>query len=170
MPIYFLFVLASFKPTPQLGRIEGKLDFVNDIVSRQGIVVLLNLGDSVVDRTYANEQGYFQFQSIPTGVYSTSIKQIGYRTISVDDVRVIEDYIVKMTIQFPHPLPCPYNYSNDFQPRCIRGHTDNIIPIVYGLPGKRLMKKASKGKIHLSGCNVSDCDPKFYCAIHIVEF
>jgi hypothetical protein len=161
---------VTFKPAPQFGRIEGKLDFVDDIASRQGIVVLLNIGDSVVDRTYVNEHGYFQFESIPSGVYSISIKQIGYRTISVDEVHVIKDSIIKMTIQFPHPLPCPYNYSNDFQPRCVRGHTDNVIPMVYGLPSKRMMKKAKKGKIHLSGCIVSDCDPKFYCVIHKIEF
>jgi hypothetical protein len=170
MLFYILCFLASFKPAPQFGRIEGKLDFVDDIVSRQGIVVLLNIGDSVVDRTYANEQGYFQFESVPIGVYSINIKQIGYRTVSVDEVRVLEGSIVKMTIQFPHPLPCPYNYSSDFQPRCIRGHTDNIIPMVYGMPSKRTLKKAKKGKIHLSGCNVSDCDPKFYCVIHKIEF
>jgi hypothetical protein len=161
---------VTFKPAPQFGRIEGKLDFVDDIASRQGIVALLNIGDSVVDRTYVNEHGYFQFESIPIGVYSISIKQIGYRTISVDEVHVIEGSIIKMTIQFPHPLPCPYNYSNDFQPRCVRGHTDNIIPMVYGLPSKRMMKKARKGKIHLSGCNVTSCDPKFYCVIHKTEF
>ena len=170
MLFYILCFLVTFKPAPQFGRIEGKLDFVDDIASRQGIVVLLNIGDSVVDRTYVNEHGYFQFESIPIGVYSISIKQIGYRTISVDEVHVIEDSIIKMTIQFPHPLPCPYNYSNDFQPRCVRGHTDNVIPMVYGLPSKRMMKKAKKGKIHLSGCIVSDCDPKFYCVIHKIEF
>lgn len=170
MLFYILCFLATFKPAPQFGKIEGKLDFVGDFASRQGIVVLLNIGDSVVDRTYANEQGYFQFESIPIGVYSISVKQIGYRTISVDEVRVLEGSIVKMTIQFPHPLPCPYSYSSDFQPRCIRGHTDNIIPMVYGLPSKRMLKKAKKGKIHLSGCNVSGCDPKFHCVIHNIEF
>ena len=170
MLLYILCILTTFKPAAQFGTIEGKVDFVDEIVSKQGVEVLLNIRDSIVYRTYANEQGYFQFDSIPTGTYSLSIKQIGYRIVTVDEIRVNEGSLVNVTVQFPHPLPCPYNYAKDSKPMCVKGHTDNIIPIVYGLPGKRLMKKARKGKIHLGGCNVSNCDPMFYCATHKLEF
>jgi hypothetical protein len=55
------------------------------------------------------------------------------------------------------------------KPSCVGGHTDHIIPIVYGLPSEEMMKKAELGLIHLGGCVISDSDPKFYCTIHKIE-
>jgi hypothetical protein len=55
------------------------------------------------------------------------------------------------------------------RPSCLNGHTDNIIPIVYGEPDKKTMEKASQGKVHLGGCVVSEDAPKFYCTIHKLE-
>jgi hypothetical protein len=55
------------------------------------------------------------------------------------------------------------------KPTCIGGHTDHIIPIVYGLPTEKTMTKAEKGLVHLGGCIVSEDDPKYYCKIHQVE-
>jgi len=52
---------------------------------------------------------------------------------------------------------------------CVGGHTDHIIPIVYGEPTEKTMKKAELGLVHLGGCVMSDSDPKFYCTIHKIE-
>jgi len=32
------------------------------------------------------------------------------------------------------------------------------------------MKRAKKGKIWLGGCVITECDPKWYCKIHKIEF
>lgn len=37
------------------------------------------------------------------------------------------------------------------------------IPIVYGLPGAGLMKKAKKGKIRLGGCVIYPGAPTWHC-------
>ena len=170
MIYYLLYILASFQPAPTFGKIEGRVEFVDENVDRQGVVVLLYVGDSSVNKTYVNDSGYFQFESVPHGVYSLSVTQIGYRIVSVHDIHVKDGSPVRVSVQFPYPSPCPYHYTADFKPECARGHTDNVIPIVYGLPGKRMMKKAKRGKVHLSGCNVTACDPKFYCVTHQLEF
>ena len=55
------------------------------------------------------------------------------------------------------------------KPTCIGGHTDHIVPIVYGMPTEEMMRKAELGLVHLGGCVMSDSDPKFYCTIHEIE-
>jgi hypothetical protein len=55
------------------------------------------------------------------------------------------------------------------RPCCLNGHTDNIIPIVYGEPNEKTMEKASQGKVLLGGCIVTTGAPKYYCTIHKIE-
>lgn len=170
MLVYILFQLVILQAVPGFGSIEGRVEFVDDSVSRQGVLAQLRLGDSLIRETYVNEQGLFEFKTVETGIYTLSIKQIGYRLVSVNDLVVGEDALVKVNVQFPHPIPCPYDYQVTYRPVCIGGHTDKIIPIIYGLPDKKRLKKARKGKIHLAGCNVTNCDPRYYCVVHNREF
>ena len=55
------------------------------------------------------------------------------------------------------------------KPTCIGGHTDHIVPIIYGMPTEEMMRKAELGLVHLGGCGMADSDPKFYCTIHEIE-
>jgi hypothetical protein len=65
-----------------------------------------------------------------------------------------------------HPGPCSESLKT-----CPNGnHSDNLIPIVYGLPGKKSRRKSENGKIKLDGCIVTGCDPKWYCKQHDLEF
>jgi hypothetical protein len=45
-------------------------------------------------------------------------------------------------------------------PKCIGGHTDQIIPIIYGRPTVETRKKAKQGLVKTGGCIVTGCDPK----------
>ena len=38
-----------------------------------------------------------------------------------------------------------------------------LIPIVYGMPGPEMLKKAERGEIYLGGCLITPDDPKYYC-------
>jgi len=55
------------------------------------------------------------------------------------------------------------------KPTCIGGHTDHIVPIIYGMPTEEMMRKAELGLVHVGGCVMSDSDPKFYCTSHETE-
>lgn len=46
-------------------------------------------------------------------------------------------------------------------PICLK--SKNIIPVVYGLPGKSLLKKAEKGLVMLMGCIVPQNQDEYYC-------
>jgi hypothetical protein len=109
----------------------------------------------------------FRFEKLVPGMYKLSVTQIGRRTDIYDSLFILDGQTNQLNATYPRP--CQFIYPDGFKPRCPYGHTDNIIPIVYGMPGKNLMEKAKKGKIHLGGCIITDCDPRFYCSLHKIE-
>lgn len=59
-------------------------------------------------------------------------------------------------------------YTSKVCPLCHR--KENVIPIIYGKPGKGSIKLAEIGNIKLGGCMVSEKSPKFYCKTDNFEF
>ncbi|MBL7897025.1 MAG: hypothetical protein JNJ99_00730, partial [Crocinitomicaceae bacterium] len=53
-------------------------------------------------------------------------------------------------------------------PVCPEGHTDSIIPVLYGFPDERSFERADSGLIFLGGCELSD--ENWYCKIHDKTF
>ena len=131
-----------------------------------GITVLLKQGDTTVSGASTDSIGEFRINKVAVGNYTVQIENIGYRTETIDNIAVTES---SSRLIIPFPGPCKFIYTKGSKPNCIGGHTDNIIPIAYGLPGNVLMKKAKRGKVYLGGCMVSGCDPKYYCMTHKVE-
>ena len=41
--------------------------------------------------------------------------------------------------------------------------SDQVIPIIYGMPGKALQKKYEKGKVKLGGCIIMEDNPQWFC-------
>ena len=62
--------------------------------------------------------------------------------------------------------PCPYNYPAAHRPACVGGHSDRLLPIVYGRPTPRTQRQARQGKVVRRGCLVSGCAPRYYCPIY----
>jgi hypothetical protein len=50
------------------------------------------------------------------------------------------------------------------------GHTDNIIPIEYGMPTREAAEEEKEGKIMLGGCCEEDDSPQHYCKTHKIKF
>lgn len=48
-------------------------------------------------------------------------------------------------------------------PVCPRCKSKNVIPIFYGYPSTRMMKRAEQGEILLGGCNVLKDSPELFC-------
>ncbi|MBK7559408.1 MAG: hypothetical protein IPI54_14640 [Chitinophagaceae bacterium] len=60
--------------------------------------------------------------------------------------------------------PCLYDHPVGYIPTCPKNHTDNIIPIVYGLVATKIewgTKNKKDEKVRYAGCMVTDCDPNF---------
>ena len=51
--------------------------------------------------------------------------------------------------------------KNHTCPICLK--YENVIPAVYGLPGKSLLTKARRGRVILMGCIVPQYPSKYYC-------
>ena len=162
--IAFVFFLISLSAFCQTGQIAGQIKKQDTLLEFKYLVVELKLGDSIIKKTVPDTNGHFSLNNIAEGFYSLVIHQIGYRDDVTDSLKISKDTTI--ALNFIYPPPCNFLYSKGQKPKCIGGHTENIIPIVYGLPAKKTIEKAKKGLVHLAGCIVSDCDPHYYCTIH----
>src|SRR5947209_989385 len=62
-------------------------------VMSQAHVVLLDKQHGTKRETFTNDEGGYQFSGIPTGLYSVTVDQAGFRTTAVDNVHVIIDQL-----------------------------------------------------------------------------
>lgn len=161
-----LLVLTSFTGFSQHSILNGQVIDSQSHEGFAGVTILFKQADTVVTGATTNQKGEFSIESIPIGVYDIAIQAIGYRSEKLTNVAV-SNATPKLTIPFPGP--CKYIYSKGKRPSCIGGHTDHIVPIVYGLPNKRTMRKAEKEQLYLGGCQLTGCDPHYYCLVHKVE-
>jgi len=115
--------------------------------------------------TNSDSLGKFEFHDLPQGEYEINFNLIGYNPYKLSNVTVSNDSITFLSIKFP----CP-DGSRQSKKICPIGHTDEIIPILYGLPSEKAIKKADKGKIYLGGCIITECSPSWYCKKHKLTF
>jgi hypothetical protein len=162
-----LLILSSLVSFCQRGKINGRITKSDTLIEFYELTVILKHGDSVLTGAVPDQNGNFTLKEIPDGYYKIVIKRMGYRDDTKDTIKVEKDTTINLT--FGYPPPCVFTYVKGHKPSCINGHMDHIIPIKYGLPTTKTMKKAKKGLVHLGGCMITDCDPQYYCTIHKIE-
>ncbi|GAA4425338.1 hypothetical protein GCM10023188_06170 [Pontibacter saemangeumensis] len=162
--IVLILSLLSLSGYCQNGQVTGQIALQDSLMEYKYLRVLLQKGESTVNGAVPDNSGHFVINDIPEGNYTLFIRQLGFRDAITDSVVVSDGETT--TLNLPYPPPCRFTYEKGQKPKCIGGHSDGIIPIVYGLPTKKTMKKAEKGLVHLAGCIVTDCDPQYYCKIH----
>lgn len=163
--LLILFSLASINSFCQHGKIVGHITSHDPYTELKYVTVELRQKDTVITGAIPDENGRFSLERIGKGTYSLAIRQIGYRTAITEGLNITADTVI--TLDLVYPPPCPFTTSK--KPVCIDGHTDHIIPIIYGLPSKGTLKKSKKGIVHLGGCEITNCNPYFYCTIHQKE-
>tara|TARA_Y100001970_G_C14242543_1_gene865813 strand:- start:4040 stop:4249 length:210 start_codon:yes stop_codon:yes gene_type:complete len=47
--------------------------------------------------------------------------------------------------------------------KCPKCNSTNIVPIVYGYPGPKMIQDSDEGKIYLGGCEIKVKAPNRYC-------
>ena len=116
-------------------------------------IVLINAGRGAV----TDLDGNFKLDSVPPGVYNISAKYIGYGDTVITGVVVKADSITE--VRFILPPPCSYDKSakNKTCPICKK--KNQVVPIVYGLPMGPLDNK----RYYYAGCNITNCDPNWFC-------
>ncbi|WP_177189681.1 carboxypeptidase-like regulatory domain-containing protein [Hymenobacter actinosclerus] len=107
----------------------------------------------------SDENGSFRILNIPAGTYQLKVECIGYQDTTFQ-VNVVADEVTALNVNFPigcHVL----NHKGKTCPYCHK--SDEAIPVVYGMPDERTLRRAKAGKLKLAGCNMTGCDPKWYC-------
>lgn len=105
-------------------------------------------------------------KGLEQGCYKFILSGRGQPRSLTDSVVVQAGQKLKLNINLEGP--CLYDHPADYIPICPEHHTDNVIPIVYGLIAKR--RDSSDSTYFEGGCIVTDCDPKYYCKVHSIRF
>lgn len=157
--IFFLMFLSAYS---QKDNFRGHVSDRHDGANFPGVIVELSIDGKVIHESQTDFDGNFSIKDVEFGPYDFKLKYVGYETYIIKDFYFNRNDRV---FEFIYPNPCKKSVKV-----CPENHTNKLIPVVYGLPGENLMKKAKKGKVYLGGCIVTDCDPKWYCKKHRLIF
>ncbi|WP_166636719.1 carboxypeptidase-like regulatory domain-containing protein [Zeaxanthinibacter enoshimensis] len=138
--------------------------FKKDSTVIPGAIILVS-GTKIGAQT--NVEGEYFLNNINPGTYDLVVSAIGYGKDTIPNINV-SSYSDSLLVLGLPPGPCYDQQSSKFCP--VNEKCKSVIPIVYGLPDKRLLKKVEKGKIRLGGCEVTGCEPHWYCDEHEIEF
>lgn len=116
--------------------------------------------------TRSDREGKFEFAAVPAGGDVLECALLGYGSPRRINLEITADSAIFLVIDLSI---CEYDLigSGDC-PVC--GRSNEAIPIVYGEPAGRTLRKAKRGKVYLGGCAVTQCDPHWYCKRDKVKY
>jgi hypothetical protein len=162
MKVTYIFLLLTLNVFSQTGSVKGVIVSNEYNLPEPGLVLELYTDEKLVYGTQTDIDGNYHIKDVPLGNYKLKISSIGYRN------KFIANFVVEEGIKrfdFAYPDPCIIAKKI-----CPKGkHTDNIIPIIYGFPSEKAMKRAKRGKVMLGGCDPSYCE-KWHCKTHDLSF
>jgi CarboxypepD_reg-like domain len=148
-----IFILSCATYTnAQFGKVSGKVSFEKSAdFSSATIYVLKSRTGATTD-----SNGYFNL-SLPVGKYKLQVMAIGYESKFVN-VNIIQDSVFYCQVRFEDPcLKYAKGKLDNTCPVCKL--KDKVIPIKYGYP----LGKMDTKKYYYAGCEVTNCDPTWYC-------
>ncbi|WP_321282504.1 carboxypeptidase-like regulatory domain-containing protein [Marinifilum fragile] len=160
--LIIFWLIISIPCFAQTGSLKGHISYLEDGSDFASLIIVLIKDGNIITEAVTDSLGNYIITEVPLGNYELKISQLGFRD------KVIKDFQIKEGLKkgnFIFPDPCITSKKI-----CPKGHKDHIIPILYGYPTNRLLRKAKKGKIKLGSCIVTDCDPQWYCTKHGIDF
>ena len=162
--LILLVVPASAQKEMIWCRVSQSGEITNNLV-----MVTLSRVETVIHSIEKKLDESFYFDSLELGCYTITIHQIGRKEIYNKTIELTQ-YSFK-EVSFHYPKACPYDYPAGFKPNCpLEGPGHKIVPIFYGLPSVQDQKRANVGLIKLGGCEITGCDPGYYCQEHKQSF
>ena len=107
-------------------------------------IVSLKQAGAIIQEAIPDAEGRFILNDVEKGFYSLIVKRPFHGDYIADSLLVVTDKPIYLNI-----YPC--FQAKGETPKCIGGHTDQIIPIVYGRPTTETMKDAKKGLVRIGG-------------------
>jgi len=158
--LFYTLLFATALGFSQNGNLNGNIVFYEDNSPLAGLKLELISNGSTIYESQTDFDGKYDLKNVPIGTYDLKMSYLGFRAMTVS-VQVDPGNKI---LDFSYPAPC-----SKVSKTCPDGHKNNIIPIVYGLPDAKTMKKSKKGKIKLGGCDPSFCE-RWHCKTHNIDF
>lgn len=128
----------------------------------EAVVVFPLLNDTVrIDASC-----WLQFDTTTAGrkLFYCCVKDEQSRLYNLND----ESIGAVLKISVPDTAFYSHLHAKKICPLC---HKDNqVVPLIYGKPGKQLLLQQEKGEIKLAGCIVSKNSPRLFCKRDQLEF
>lgn len=157
-----IFILVFIQAYSQKGDFSGHVTDRHDGSNFTGVTVELNENGKVVYEAQTDFDGNFVIKNVEFGPYEFKLNCCGHQSLIIKEFYFSRNDRV---LDFIYPNPCKESVK-----LCPQNHSDNLIPIVYGLPGEKLLKASKKGKVILGGCVITDCSPEWFCKKHKLTF
>ena len=150
-----------FKTNAQTGAIKGHLyeRFENSDLPFANIILIGKNRASTSDI-----RGIFLFDSLRSGIYDIQFSYIGYGETTLTNIYVPPDSTIFLQVELPPP--CKYDISKKNKTCPICHKKGKVVPILYGLPIGHLNYR----KYYYGGCEISFCQPRWYCKRDEYEF
>ncbi|WP_083326102.1 carboxypeptidase-like regulatory domain-containing protein [Hymenobacter coccineus] len=141
--VLFLFaaLILAFTSAAQSYLLSGQVIDSDTNTGVPGVTVLLKLEATIIAGCGTNQNGDFQLTKAAVTDYAIEVKCPGYQSKTLIFIGLASN---PAPLRILMPGFCPYTYTRGKIPLCIGGHTDQIVPIFYGLPPARIMEKAKK--------------------------
>ena len=158
--LLFFLIFSNFYSQSLKGIIKDSINYKKTVFNLK----LTNNSDGKEYFSHTNQEGKYEFNDLKNGVYILSIIYDNYYLNNKFDIKVNGEtkgnfYISKY---------CKYNENkNGICPNC--KSKENVLPILYGLTTASFMRK-NKNKYYFGGCEISGCDPKWFCKKDKLEF
>jgi hypothetical protein len=155
------------------GTIKGEIYYSNSkLPVRYGTIEIKSLKKG----SYIDSIGNFEIKNIEAGVYDLKLHVNYFDDSTLNNIRVNSDSVTDLKISFVSN--CQYSRSDSICPVCKK--IDKVIPIVYGLivfENDKTDTTDNSGSIieeeqsfKMGGCNVTGCDPFWYCRRDSISF
>ena len=150
--LILLFCFTLFRTYAQYGTIKGKIYFEEKNKNARASILAIDLRKGIdTDST-----GSFAL-NLPPGNHKLEIHSQNYKSKYIN-INVVKDSIIFLELTLSDS--CKYYQTHNRHKLCpICHHKDKVIPIVYGFPIGHLDKE----NYFYAGCQVTGCDPRWFC-------
>lgn len=158
-----ILILIANKGFAQNGIIKG---YVFNNVSKEPVIGAYIIMRETNDMTTSNVNGFFEIRNLISGRYSFGIKSMGFKDTTINNI-VVEpgkDLNLKFFLS-----ECEYHILGHPNTCSICGMNNEVVPILYGVASKKMIKKEKKGLAFIGGSRTG-CDPVYYCKKDKMKF
>ena len=119
------------------------------------------------DYQLTDAKGEFVFRNLNEGIYAIRVLPVAKKDTLFSNFKIPGDSVIRLS----YIIYCQYDKAKNDKTCPVCKKSDKVIPISYGLPVYDPHKKESDNvETYNAGCEVTYCDPHWYCKRNKVSF